>query len=88
MSKYVFILALIDIIIYQYDHANTSQRLVKPTWEKSPFLGRLKLEKSTSENPEYMSMGTSGVVVVVLLFKWYCLKEREKLSLFNQYLSK
>lgn len=51
---------------------------VKQTWEKSPFLGKLRLDKSTPEYPEYMSMCTSVVALVVLLFKWYCLKgERE-----------
>lgn len=66
---------------------------MKQTWEKSPFLGRLRLEKSTSGNPEYMSMCTSVVVLVVLLFKWYCLgEETKKFSwvsyLFDHYFSK
>lgn len=51
---------------------------MKQTWGKSPFLGRLRLEKSTSGNPEYTSMCTSGVVVVVLLFKWYCLEGKDE----------
>lgn len=50
------------------------------TWEKSPFLGRLKLEKSTGR-PQYMSMCTSVVVLVVLLFKWYCLTGKRSNSL-------
>lgn len=53
---------------------------VTQTCEKSPFLGRLRPEKSTPENPEYMSMGTSVVVLVVLLFKWYCLEKNKKQS--------
>lgn len=55
---------------------------VKQTWERSPFLGRLRLDKSTPENPEYMSMCTSVVVLVVLLFKWYCLKVERKSKLY------
>lgn len=50
---------------------------VAQTCEKSPFLGRLRPEKSTPGNPEYMSMGTSVVVLVVLLLKWYCLEKKQ-----------
>ena len=56
-------------------YTDVYSRYMRQTWGKSPFLGRLR-GKSTSGNPEYMSMCTSGVVVVVLLFKWYCLDGR------------
>lgn len=68
----------VSVIYTDHKHAHMYGRYMKQTWGKSPFLGRLRPVKSTSENPEYMSMCTSGVVVVVLLFKWYCLEETEE----------
>lgn len=59
-------------------NANMCSRYMKQTWEKSPFLGRLR-EKSG--NPVHVSMCISGVVVVVLLFKWYCLDRKEEVEL-------
>lgn len=58
-----------------FKNVNMYKTYMKQTWEKSPFLGRLRLEKSRSENPGYTSMCTSVGVVVVLSLKWYCLEE-------------
>lgn len=51
---------------------------MEPTWEKSPFPFLGRPGKSMSENPGYMLMCISGMLVVVLLFKWYCLWTKKK----------
>lgn len=58
---------------------------MKLTWEKSPFLGRLKLEKST-RGTLYISIFTSVVGMVVLLFELYCLKGKEIVKLLQSFL--
>lgn len=42
------------------------------SWVNSPFLEKLRLGKSMSEIPGYISTCISGMLVKALPFKWYC----------------